>query len=75
VNFVHELEAKYPQRDIAVVIPDLVMNHWYDAMLHNNRGSFLRTLLRMRCSSRIVIIHTSYRIEEDVLPAARAAFE
>jgi hypothetical protein len=44
-------------------------------MLHNNRGAFLRTLLRMRCSSRVVIIHTSYRIDEAVPPVAESAFE
>jgi amino acid transporter len=65
VSFVNQLEAEYPDREIAVVIPDLVMNHWYEAMLHNNRGTFLRTLLRNRCSSRVVIIHTSYRFGDE----------
>jgi amino acid transporter len=65
VSFVNQLEAEYPDREIAVVIPDLVMNHWYENFLHNNRGTFLRTLLRNRCSSRVVIIHTAYRYGED----------
>jgi amino acid transporter len=64
VGFVNELEAKYPDRDIAVVIPDLVMNRWFETLLHNNRGAFLSTLLRRRCSSRVVIIHTAYRYGE-----------
>jgi hypothetical protein len=70
VGFVNKLEADHPDREIAVVIPDLIMNHWYEAILHNNRGTFLRTLLRNRCSSRVVIIHTSYRFSEDATPAA-----
>jgi amino acid transporter len=65
VGFVNELETQNPHRDIAVVIPDLVMNNWYETLLHNNRGSFLRTLLRMRCSSRVSIIHTSYRFGDE----------
>jgi len=65
VGFVNELEAKHPNRDIAVVIPDLVMNNWYETVLHNNRGTFLRTVLRSRCSSRVVVIHTAYRLDEE----------
>jgi hypothetical protein len=65
VDFVHKLELDHPDRDIAVVIPDLVLDHWYEGMLHNNRGSFLRTVIRMRCSSRVVVIHTAYRLSEE----------
>jgi amino acid transporter len=64
VRFIHRLEVETPTRDIAVVIPDLVMNNWYETLLHNNRGTFLRTILRARCSSRVVVIHTSYRFDE-----------
>jgi hypothetical protein len=73
VGFVNELEAKHPTRDIAVVIPDLVMNNWYEALLHNNRGSFLRTVLRNRCSARVAIIHTAYRLDEELAASAEAA--
>jgi amino acid transporter len=62
VEFVEELEARNPERDIAVVIPDLVMSRWYEGILHNNRGHMLRTLLRMRCSARVAVVHTAYRL-------------
>jgi amino acid transporter len=61
VGFVKDLEARHPDRDIAVVMPELVMNNWYEAFLHNNRGAFLYTILRRRCGPRVAIIHTSYR--------------
>jgi amino acid transporter len=73
VSFVNQLEAEHPDREIAVVIPDLVMNHWYETMLHNNRGTFLRTLLRNRCSSRVVIIHTAYRFGQEAAQDKAAA--
>jgi hypothetical protein len=64
VDFVQKLETDHPDRDIAVVIPDLVMTRWYEGLLHNNRGALLRTLLRMRCSSRVAIVHTAYKLRE-----------
>ena len=62
VEHILELEVKHPGRDIVVVIPDLVMHHWYAGLLHNNRGMFLRTLLRMRCGSNVAIIDIPYRL-------------
>jgi amino acid transporter len=65
VEFVSGLERSNPDRDIVVVIPDLVMNHWYEGLLHNNRGAFLRTLLRRRCTSRVVIVDTPFHLQSD----------
>ena len=65
VDFVMELERSHPNRDIVVVIPDLVMNHWYEGLLHNNRGAFLRTLLRRRCTSRVVVVDTPFHLQTD----------
>jgi amino acid transporter len=63
VDFVRDLEAKNPDRDVVVVIPDLVMSRWYESILHNNRGAVLRTLLRLRCGSRVVIVDTPFHLE------------
>ncbi|MHB8417968.1 MAG: APC family permease [Myxococcales bacterium] len=65
IDYVLDLEAKNEDRDIAVVIPDLVLPHWYESLLHNNRGTFLRTLLRLRGSSRVVIVNTPYHLRPD----------
>ncbi|HUJ56994.1 MAG TPA: APC family permease [Kofleriaceae bacterium] len=62
IDFIKQLEAKHPDRDIAVVIPDLIMSHWYEGILHNNRGTFLRILLRAQCSDRVVVISTPFHL-------------
>src|SRR5262249_29449788 len=64
IEYVHRLEVDHPDRDIAVVIPDLVMNRWYEGLLHNNRGGFLRMLLRQRLSARVVVVPTAYPLPE-----------
>jgi hypothetical protein len=64
VDFIRKLEGEHPDRDIAVVIPDLVMSHWYEGALHNNRGAFLRVILRAQCSDRVVVISTPFHLRD-----------
>lgn len=64
VEFIQQLERDHPDRDIAVVIPDLILSHWYEGLLHNNRGTFLRMVLRGRCSDRVVVISTPFHLHE-----------
>jgi amino acid transporter len=64
VDFVQKLEHDNPTKDIVVVIPDLVMTHWYEHILHNNRGAFLRTLLRQRCGSRTIVVNTPFHLQD-----------
>jgi hypothetical protein len=65
LDFVAGLERDHPGRDIAVVVPDLIMNHWYEGLLHNNRGTFLRMMLRAQCSDRVVLISTPFHLGDD----------
>jgi amino acid transporter len=64
VEFVRKLELEHPDRDIAIVIPDLIVSHWYEGLLHNNRGAFLRLILRAQCSDRVVVIHTPFHLHD-----------
>jgi amino acid transporter len=64
VGFIHKLTKEHPDRDIAVVIPDLIMSHWYEGVLHNNRGTFLRYVLRAQCSDRVVVIGTPFHLHD-----------
>jgi amino acid transporter len=64
VDYVQKLAREHPDRDIAVVIPDLIMSHWYEGALHNNRGEFLRLSLRAQCTDRIVVINVPFHLED-----------
>ena len=46
-----------------VIVPDLVVRHWYHAFLHNNRGSVLRGLLRLRGGPRVVVVNTPFHLK------------
>jgi amino acid transporter len=64
LDFIVDLRDKNPGRDIVVVIPDLVVAHWYEGFLHNNRGAILRTLLRLRGGPNVVVINTPFHLHD-----------
>jgi len=64
VDFVAELSENNPDRDVAVVIPDLIMSHWWEGLFHNNRGTVLRAMIRARCSDHVVVLSTLFHLHD-----------
>jgi amino acid transporter len=60
IQYVEQLRDEHPDRDIVVIVPDLVVRHWYETFLHNNRGFVLKQLLRMRGGPRVVVVNTPF---------------
>jgi hypothetical protein len=56
VAYVQDVERANPDRQIAVLVPELVVRHWYDYFLHNNRAELLKALLLVNGSQQIVLI-------------------
>ncbi|RRA48446.1 APC family permease [Acidipila sp. EB88] len=57
VKHVLEQEKRYADRHIAVLVPELVVKHWYENLLHNQRGNLLKLLLLVRGNQRIFVIN------------------
>ena len=64
VDYVEHVRDEQPDRDIIVIVPDLVVRRWYHALLHNNRGTLLRALLRLRGGSRVVVVNTPFYLDD-----------
>ena len=64
VDYVLELEGKNPERQIAVIIPELVEKHWYHNFLHNQRATWLKASLLMKGNRRIVIVNVPWYVDE-----------
>jgi amino acid transporter len=64
VDYVLELEAKNPGRQIAVIIPELVEKHWYHDFLHNQRAAWLKAALLRKGNRRIVIINVPWYLDQ-----------
>ncbi|MGA2882626.1 MAG: APC family permease [Bryobacteraceae bacterium] len=63
VDYVLGLQKKDPDRQLAVLIPELVERHWYYYFLHNQRAAVLKTLLYVRGSQRIAVVNVPWYIE------------
>jgi hypothetical protein len=63
VDYVLELERTHPDRQIAVLVPELVERHWYHHLLHNKRAAVLKGLLLVRGNQRIVVINVPWYLE------------
>jgi amino acid transporter len=64
VQFILDLSKKYPERNIIVIIPELVENKWYQYFLHNQRGRLLEWVLLSRGNERIFTVSAPWYVGE-----------
>ena len=57
MDYILQLEAENPGRKVAVLLPELVVRHWWENLLHNQRVQLLKLLLLLRGNQRIVVIN------------------
>ena len=57
VDYALDLEKANPDRQIAVLLGELIENRWYYAILHNNRAEVLRALLLSKSERRITVVN------------------
>jgi amino acid transporter len=57
VEYILKVERDHPDRQIAVLVPELVVKHWWHTPLHNQRAQLLKLLLRVRGNQRIMVIN------------------
>lgn len=57
VDHILKVERDNPQRQIAVLIPELIVRHWTQTFLHNQRAQLLKLLLLVRGNQRITVIN------------------
>jgi amino acid transporter len=71
VDYVLDLERNNPNRKIAVLVPELVVRHWYQNLLHNQRSNLLKLVLLLRGNQRILVINIPWYLDPD--PSREAA--
>jgi len=57
VDYILQVEHDHPNRQIAVLVPELVVKHWWQTPLHNQRAQLLKLLLLLRGNQRIMVIN------------------
>jgi amino acid transporter len=57
MDYVLDLERVNPGRKVAVLLPELVVRHWWENALHNQRVQLLKVLLLLKGKQGIVVIN------------------
>jgi amino acid transporter len=57
MDYILHLETENPGRKVAVLLPELVVRHWWENLLHNQRVQLLKILLLVRGNQRIVVVN------------------
>jgi len=63
MEFVLEKEKKLANRQIAVLVPELVVRHWWENLLHNQRANLLKLMLLLKGNQRILVINIPWYLQ------------
>jgi amino acid transporter len=63
IDFVRQLEKDNPASEIAVIIPELVERHWYEAFLHNHRAEVLKARLLLEDLERVALVNIPWYLK------------
>ena len=57
MDYILQLEDDNPGRKVAVLLPELVVRHWWENLLHNQRVQLLKLMLLLKGNQRIVVVN------------------
>ncbi len=66
VDHILRMESEHKDRQIAVVVPELVVRHWWENLLHNQRAQVLKLLLLVKGNQRIVVLNIPWYLDRPV---------
>ncbi len=61
---IEKLKKEHGNRPMIVIIPEIAVHHWWQAVLHSNRSARLRTALRRHESAHVVVIEVPWFLEK-----------
>jgi amino acid transporter len=62
VEYAIQQQTAHPDRNITMLVPELVESHWYHYLLHNNRPEAIRALLLFNANQRITVVSIPYHL-------------
>ena len=66
VDYCLKVEAENPHRQIAVMVPELVVSKWWQNLLHNQRAQVLKFMLLVKGSQRVLVINIPWYLNKPV---------
>ena len=63
MQFIDDLDQEWPDDIITVVVPEFLLSHWWEQLLHNQSALVLRARLRLRPNT--VVVAVPVHLEEE----------
>jgi amino acid transporter len=60
VDYVLMLQVENPDRQIVLIVPELIELHWYHYFLQSNRGELLKGLMLLRGNQNVAIVNVPW---------------
>src|SRR5271155_3402079 len=57
MDYILQLEQEHPDRKVAVLLPELVVKHWWEYALHGQRVQLLKLLLLLKAKQRVIVVN------------------
>jgi len=57
-------QKKIGDRQIAVLVPELVVKHWYENLLHNQRANLLKLILLVKGNERVIVVNIPWYLHQ-----------
>jgi amino acid transporter len=64
VDYVLAVEKESTFHKVCVLVPELVVRHWWENMLHNRRADLLKVILLVRGNRRIIVINIPWYLDK-----------
>jgi len=71
LKYIDDQAKKHPDRQIAVIIPEKVDQHWYHYFLHNKRATLLKAQLYFSGNQQVVVMNLPWYLGIDSDPGIR----
>jgi hypothetical protein len=65
-----KVEKETTVRKVCVLVPELVVKHWWENLLHNRRADLLKVLLLVQGNRRIIVVNIPWYLEHGEIPIA-----
>ncbi len=60
---IDKLKAQYPDRYVAVVVPEVMETRWWELLLHGHKATHLRAALATRSDKRVLVVTVPWYVE------------
>jgi amino acid transporter len=63
VDYILAVERASSSQKVCVLVPELVVHHWWENLLHNRRADMLKVILLLRGNRRIIVINIPWYLD------------